>query len=299
MKKAKKSGRGDQVFPISELTTADNGSLLCLECGASIQYVSGHTKESSKRPVSAYLKLWQKESHNADCIYNLKKFIELLVAESKNVESVDSIFEALAGGNYVFRMNLLVEAQQVAEGLARATSDSEREQQFVGKKYVKSGKHIDSYFRSAAGVAKLRSMIEKSELKNLESSIQISYKDAVIKWRDFYYDDDSYHLLVDKVKKGKLKHPVAVSVTAKELMPLNANAKKFPWEITCYKQIAGEDSKKKAYNPKIRTINESLQTSFSVDETYLVVGEVWDGGGAAHSPWFDIRVVNSAQWVKE
>lgn len=301
MSSAKKNGCGERDFLIGQLSKSDNGSLLCSRCRVSIQYISGHTKKSSHTPVAAYLKLWQGVSHESWCSYIVKNAVELLVADSKDVEDADSIFEKKADGSYVFRMNLLVEAQTVAEGLARLEDAGDRSKQFKGKEYVRSGKHLDSYFRSAAGVAKLRSLIEESaEIKELEDRIKIEYKGEMIKWSDFYYDDDSYDKLCKRLERGGVRHPVAISVTVKGLQPVNAAASKYPWTIQCHKQVAGTDTKRAVYIPKISAVNNELQQRFSVDTGYLVVGNIWGGGKTGDTVrGFHVGLVNKAQSITE
>ena len=163
MDSARKKNAGANVFNISCLNKSGNGNLKCKFCDAEVQYISAHAKIASKTPVSAYLKLWQGERHDEYCGYSVKGAVDQLVAGSNAIEDVSPIFELQKNGSYLFRMNILVEALSVAEELSScANVDNELERKFSGRDYVRTGRHLASYFRSASGIARLRGLIQES-----------------------------------------------------------------------------------------------------------------------------------------
>jgi hypothetical protein len=50
------------------------------------------------------------------------------------------------------------------------------------------------------------------ELDRLTDLVKIQYKDSAHSWNDFYYDDDRYHVLVNKLEKSQIDHPIALVV---------------------------------------------------------------------------------------
>lgn len=177
--------------------------IFCDGCSTKIAYVSGHMRKTT--PVAPYLKLWKNEIHENNCKFSVDGSIQLLVSESKAVEdSGKSIFELDHDGSYIFRMNVLLDAknefQKIMDGY-------EKDQEVVLKKninYLSNKKKLSNYFRLAAGIAKLRSLIEDSDdIELLKSKIKISYKDKKIPWNDFYYDESRYHVLFNRLIKKK------------------------------------------------------------------------------------------------
>ncbi|WP_163575094.1 hypothetical protein [Halomonas faecis] len=304
MEFAKKNDSGDAVFHISKLHKSDNGNLGCRYCGADIQYVSAHTRGASKTPVSAHLKLWQDAEHRNGCGYSVKGAVDLLVADSNSVENTNPIFELQDDGSYLFRMNILIDAQKVAKNIKESGGGFESSGHLSTRRnYIRSEKQLASYFRSAAGIAKLRSLIqESSDVEELKRLVKIQYKDGFISWNDFYYDDTRYHMLFNRLIKGNLPHPVAISVTLKGQVGFYKEAKYFPWSFQCYSQIKEDNHKKLVYIPKLQLARENFHRSMSAGETCLVVGDAWANKVKDDSSVFrnfNISVFNKSQFKKE
>ncbi|WP_156830550.1 hypothetical protein [Methylobacter marinus] len=304
MEFAKKKDSGDAVFHVSKLQKSDNENLGCRYCGADIQYVSAHTRGASKTPVSAHLKLWQDAEHRNSCGYSVKGAVEFLVADSKSVENTNPIFVLQNDGSYLFRMNILIDAQKVAQNITESGGRFESSEHLSTRRnYIRSEEQLASYFRSAAGIVKLRSLIqESSDVEELKRLVKIQYKNGFISWNDFYYDDTRYHILFNRLAKGNLPHPVAVSVTLKGTVGLNKEARYFPWSFQCYSQINEENKKRRVYIPRLQLAKESLHRSMSDGETFLIVGDAWsnkvkDDFSIFRS--FNISVYNKSQFKKE
>lgn len=304
MESARKKNAGNETFSIGQLNKADNGNLKCKFCDADVQYVSAHTKKASETPVAAYLKLWQDEYHREGCGYSVKGAVDLLVAGSNAIEDIPSIFELQEDGSYLFRMNILVEAQRVARELSAIDSDHiNSERQFEGKNYVRTEQHLASYFRSASGIAKIRALIEdSSDIELLTRLVKIQYQDNFIGWNDFYYDESRYHVLFNRLAKSKLPHPVAVNVTIKGEVKYYAAAKNFPWSFQCYGEKTQADESTRVIIPKLQFVNEVFAKQISSDDAYLVVGEVWASPVKDEKCIFrnfNISVFNKSQFKKE
>jgi len=304
MEFAKKKYPGGKVFHISKLRKSDNGNLNCKYCETDIQYVSAYTRSASNTPVSAYLKLWQDAEHSNGCGYSVKGAVDLLVAKSNSVEDTNPIFELQSDGSYLFRMNILIDAQRVAQKISESGGEFESSEHLSTRRnYIRSEKQLASYFRSAAGIAKIRALIqESSDVEELRNIIKIQYKDSFISWNDFYYDDTRYQVLFKRLAKGSLTHPVAVNLTLKGQVNFYKDAKYLPWSFQCYSQTIAENNKKLVYIPKLQFAKESFSKSISAGDTLLVVGDAWANKVKDESSIFrnlNISVFNKSQFKKE
>ena len=304
MEFSKKNDSGDRVYHISELKKSDNGNLRCRYCGTDIQYVSAYTRKASNKPVAAYLKLWQDTRHTNKCGYSVKGAVDLLVADSNSVEDISPIFEEQGDGSYLFRMNILMDAQKRVKGILESEKELESSEHLSStRNYVRSEKQLASYFRSAAGVAKLRALIqERSDFEVLKNLIKIQYKNEFISWDDFYYDEKRYKVLFKRLLAGSISHPVALNITVKKLI-FNKEARCFPWSFQCYSQIVGENGEKVVFMPKIYFAKESFKEDVLSGDTLLVVGNIWKNNISENTNTkfrnFNISVLNKSQFKKE
>lgn len=304
MEFSKKNDSGDTIYHISKLKKTDNGNLNCKYCGTDIQYVSAYTRGASNTPVSAYLKLWQDAVHNDECGYSVKGAVDLLVAESNSVEDTNPIFELQDDGSYLFRMNILMDAQKVAKDLSKSGKEFEESEHLsLRRNYIRSEKQLASYFRSAAGIAKLRALIQEStDVEALKKAIKIQYKDSFVSWNDFYYDETRYKILFNRLLKGRVSHPVAVNITLKGEVNLYKEAKYFPWSFQSYSQIVDNKGEKIIFIPKLQLAKESFTKILSAGDTLLVIGDVWANKVQDESSIFrnfNISVFNRSQFKKE
>ncbi len=304
MEFSKKNDSGDTIYHISKLKKSDNGNLNCRYCGIDVQYVSAYTRGASNTPVSAYLKLWQDAEHSNECGYSVKGAVDLLVAESKSIENTNPIFELQDDGSYLFRMNILVDAQKVAQDLSKSGKEFEASEHFSSRRnYIRSEKQLASYFRSATGIAKLRALIQEcSDVEALKNAIKIQYKDSFISWNDFYYDETRYKILFNRLFKGRVSHPVAVNITLKNELNFYKEARYFPWSFQSYSQTVTTNDEKLVYIPKLQLAKESFTKNISAGDTLLVIGDAWANKIKDESSifrGFNISVFNRSQFKKE
>lgn len=304
MEFARKKNSGDAIFHISKLQKSDNGNLGCKYCRANIQYVSAHSRGASKTPVSEYLKLWHDEEHSNGCSYSVQGAVDLLVSDSNSVENTNPIFELQYDGSYLFRMNILIDAQKVAQNLADSGNKLENSKHLSTRRnYIRSSEQIASYFRSAAGIAKLRSLIQdSSDVEELKRLVKIQYKDVLVPWNDFYYDDTRYHVLFNRLARGSIPYPIAISAALKGKVGFSEEAKYFPWSFQCYSQIQEESDQKLVYIPRLQLAKEKFHSSLSSGDRLLIVGSAWANKVKDESSIFrnfNISVFNKSQLKKE
>ena len=302
MESARKKSAGDFVFGIAQLKKIDNGDLLCAHCDAEVQYVSAYLSHASKVPVDAYLRLNRNEEHARNCENSVRGKLEKLVADSIALEDVSSIFEILGDASYIFRMNMLVDAEKAARQLSTSHANDEISDKAArGYDYARTKRNLESYFRSASGIAKIRALIEgedKGNAKYLTNKVKIKYKDRSVSWNSFYYDRSRYDVLFRRAARAKIPHPVAIKVTIKGDLKHSELATYCPWSLQCYSKTTDEGL---VFVPRVNFPEENLAANMSTG-TYIVVGKVWANKiKDKKSPFrnFSVSIFNQYQVKKE
>lgn len=269
---------------ISRLRKSDNGSLLCVHCPAKIQYVSAHKRRDNH--VSAYLKLQQNENHEDNCPNSVDGAINLLVAQSEAIEDGKRILQPDADGKHLFRMNILVDALRFAGVNSEMAPDPDNsERTNIGINYVRSEHNLASYFRSASGVVRIRALLESSDINLLTQRIEIEFNGRIVKWDDFYYDQERYPILYKRLKNKEIDHPVALKLTIKQedkhsKTPLGTmGRKRFPWSFQCFGKCFSDNGNRRTVIPRVRlSTKEDFSNIISERNTVLAVGSVWADG---------------------
>ena len=240
--RAARLGLGGPRVSIRQLEQGGARDLTCLFCDASVKFTSAYVKQASKTPVAAYLSLVPHHEHRDACKFNVNRYLSTLVAASSRLDDVaPSLIERSAG--YLFRLNHLAEAY--AE-LRAASGSADRPEDAIpgaGTAFVPNARRLEAYFRSAMGVARLRALVLSA--RELEDLVRIQYRDRMIRWKDFYFDDDRYLTLYETLRSTgrRLPHPVALAVTPKRHTESEGRNDQ-RYVVQCYAQVApvpGED----------------------------------------------------------
>ncbi|MGI0120348.1 hypothetical protein [Zooshikella sp. RANM57] len=268
----KKDDPNDKVYKIYELSTKDRGNLRCEHCVANITYVPEYPKKNGS-VISAYLRLLPKISHSHDCPNDVDNAVRRIVAKSEAVEDIEPIFDRLSKHEHIFRMNILVKAHQNMLDLSQAKIKNNQGNQHRTE-YIQSEHKIAPYFRSATGIARIRSILDNEEdnRKYLEKIIKIEHDSKIMKWNEFYYDDSRYNELYQLLINKKIKHPIALEVTPKGQFKESPNASLYKWNFQCYKQ---PDTENKAYIPRIYISNKDTLKKITPEKSHIVVGIPW------------------------
>lgn len=301
---ARKKESGAKIFKINKLSKSDNGNLRCEFCKAEVQYVSAYIKRASETPVAAYLRLWQDNKHVKGCAHSIDGAIEKLVAESEAIEDNSRILKPGQARNYVFRMNILVQAL----GFARESSKAAGQRNNFGRgitgiNYVPSGQQLTSYFRTAAGLARIRALIlESSDVELFTQLVKIQYKGCNLNWNDFYYEQPRYPVLYRRLNSGEIHHPVALKLTIKNDVRESKTAEQFPWSFQCYGEPNSDKSNGQVIIPRIRFAKEDFPGILFPGNTVLVVGNAWaDKSTVTNNTFknFSIAVCHNSQIREE
>ncbi|MDR5907590.1 hypothetical protein [Franzmannia qiaohouensis] len=258
------------VRNIQELSKADNGSLFCEDprCRTRVEYNSGYTRLATNTTVSPYLKLAKDCCHAAECKNSISGAVKVFVGDSRDVENVPDIFEDTQDGSFTFRLNLLEQSRTQLNKLSDKMA-TEPEGSSLGKEYVETKKRLASYCKSAAGISRLRSLIQdRSDVEDFESLVKIQYKDRQVMWKDFFYDDERYHVLYNRLSRSRIEHPIAIRVTAKQVK--SSKVEQYPVSIQCY----AETEEQSSYIPWVNLHQDLKDLELSSGQSYIVLGHV-------------------------
>lgn len=281
---------------INELSTENNRNIFCEYCRVNIEYNSGYTLQATGTQVVPYLKLAKGEFHLDGCSNSISGAVKTFVASSSDIEYIPDIFEELTNGSFIFRMNLLQQTQrELSEKLYLIEKEGNTDK--VGREYVKTQQRLASYLKSAAGVAKIRSLIQdNSDIPEFERLIKIQYKNSHILWNDFFYDDERYHVLFNRASKGKVNHPVAVRLTAKR--ESKSKSVKFPLSIQCYSE--GRDNN--FYIPWFSVHKDLRSKLVQFNKSYIVLSDIKVSSGKEDNAKYkniNLSISNRNQIVEE
>ncbi len=83
---------------------------------------------------------------------------------------------------------------------------------------VWSGKRIESYCRSAVGLAKLWRGLEASDgREELRAKVRIVVAGQIIPWEEFFFSDDAIGEFADRLKSKRVSYPVALLLHVREV----------------------------------------------------------------------------------
>ena len=257
------------VVNIQELSKSDNGNLLCEDacCRARVEYNSGYARQATSTIVAPYLKLAKNCVHDLECKNSISGAVKGFVRNSNDIENTPDIFEDAQDGSFIFRLNFLNETKEQLNKLTTNILTTEYGAINLGSELVEIEHKLASYCKSAAGISRLRSLIQdKSDIAEFESLIKIQYKNEKIMWKDFFYDDERYHVLYNRLSRGEIDHPVAIRVTLKVIK--NSAIEQYPISLQCYPEM--ED--KKCYTPWVNLHKNIKAPKLNSDASYIILG---------------------------
>lgn len=201
------------------------GPFQCLGCGVAVVHVDDYWINKQDidlaRHVKALFRLSRGKGnvHATDCRYTPAGQVLILVRESESVEdSINPFAQSGADGCYTFRINIPdTEVRRDQAEFNPADSDLTYGQRV---ERVWTGKRIAAFCRSAVGLAKLWQALESVTAQDdLRKRVRIALNGKRVSWDSFFYSSNAIGRFADVVEERRLKHPVAVLLNVKEVLP--------------------------------------------------------------------------------
>ncbi len=195
--------------------TGDDGPFWCGACNVPVIRVTDHLIHGEdlrrRRSIPAFFRLESHGRHATNCPQSIQGAIEAIMRVSDAVEDrIEPEFE-LNGKIYTFRLNI----PTLLANRPQFTAPAEAFGPKLGR-ILREG-HLDSYCRSAVGLAILWNGIEGTDDRNeLRENIIISDKNKQIPWSNFSFSPPRYGELFRELSK-KYRHSTAVLVTIQEI----------------------------------------------------------------------------------
>jgi len=274
MNMARLIGSNDKVS-VNDIFPSDNGNLKCHYCDAKVSYVEAYPRETKKGRtyVNAFLRLSRNELHGNECEYNVEKIIEKLVAESNNIEENDSIFTTDDNLTHSFRLHILSEAMERGfdNDINKKSISENGNDDTLGYRYTKINKTLSSYIKSAAGIAKLKQIVDGTDSQKLKESIKLIFNGKNISWNNFFYESNKYIKLFEKIESKQLSYPIAIQVTIKNETQEKPN-NKYKYSIQCFAgDKVSDESNNHVEIPWIITSDSEIVSQLKIDATYIIV----------------------------
>ncbi|EHH1111124.1 hypothetical protein J7H87_004348 [Vibrio parahaemolyticus] len=288
----KLSGNIESNISIKHLSKSDNGSIFCEgeKCRTKIEYTSGYTRQATDTKVLPYLKLAKGASHKEGCKNSTAGSVKVIVSESEDIEGAPNIFEELSAGKFTIRLNFLADTQSRLNEIASKISTEDTNSPALGKEYIETKERLSSYCRSAAGIARLRSLLlERNDIKELASLMKIQFKNTFIKWNEFFYDDERYHVLFNRCNRNAIEHPIAMRITPKYRKD---NGGKISY------QCSAENSEDISYVPWLNLDEELSNLDLELNKSYIVLANLKVTGSGRYNN-LKLNIVNKMQIVAE
>lgn len=266
------------IIKIKDITPNNHGDLICEDCGVDIKYTSAYKTKASNNEVAAYLSLKPNREHKESCNYNVVSAIKKIVDFSQSVEEGTPVITKEADGSNIYRLNFLEKAlYQIHPSSEKELPNKDNEEPSnkskIGTDYILSNKQIASYFRSAAGVTKIKSLLENKEDKqNFDKTIKINYKKQNISWNDFYFEQMNY----DRLYNNKYEYPLAIKIFIKDNKIFeNEKENIFKWSVKCIGLRKINKDKPMIYSIFIKFNDIALANKIISNTEYIILGKVF------------------------
>lgn len=179
-------------------------------------WINGHDPEIA-RHVKAFFRLGRghRNIHAAECPYTPAGQVKILVASADAVEdSINPFVQSNRDGLYTFRMN--IPAEEIRREAGNILGDAASYPQRVER--VWTGRKLESFCRSAIGLAKLWQSLESPKAQSdLRKRVRIAVNSQRVSWVDFFFSLQDAKRFADAVEAKTIRHPVALLLHAKRI----------------------------------------------------------------------------------
>jgi hypothetical protein len=233
-----RAAEGPTRYTLRDLIGSVAGSrplLRCLSCKATVVFVAGYTHAQgtpSERPIDPCFRLGPGAAHASGCRFTASGAIEHLVAQSRAVEDAEDLFAKVACG-FEFRLGPVRDAFKDSAKVVTEEYATALGERAPLRAVPRTGtQRLSHYLKAAAGVARLRAIVEEESAAELQQNLTIRFNGGEIEWNDFYFSTARLHLLFnrlirlregssDPTRPAWLDHPVAIEFCYREEEPRN------------------------------------------------------------------------------
>lgn len=263
------------VRQVAEIPAKRRPPLHCYyeACAALVRFRKGHSRYKgtpNEHWVSGHFYLVSGEQHALECLFNVGRAITQIVQQSRAVEEARGLFDELKSGLFTIRLQVLNEGMRrlrYYEQQARRNGAAP-----VGAQYERDMRVMPMHFRSAAGVCRIRSLLDGIE--ELERVLTIQANGRAIPWNAFFYEHSRLNELCCAFLEG-LDHPVAFEFAVR-----NHHRAKTAGSVAVQGSgttvSAIQDGVQRMLVPRLY-MREGLEREFELGRTYVVIGSPFGG----------------------
>jgi len=202
----KDKSTGNQIT-VKDCEKGHDGKYICKTdgCNAKMSFVKAHEKRRLDKTIEipSFFKLKSNEKHAYKvCPYNTKGAVEIIARNSDS-----NVLKAIENEKYQFNLQVLHKENNTQKKSTEVESKTGVNESSVrkGKVYTRSGT-ASSYIKTLTQILTLRAQLENN--KELASLITLTYKNAKIKWSNFYFEVDDYINAYEIAKKSTINYPM-------------------------------------------------------------------------------------------
>lgn len=266
----------------------------CDSCRVPVSFVRQHEingqDKELRRTIPPFFRLKSGALHGNNCEFTAAGQIASVVARARAVEDQVNPFDPLDRDRYSFRLNVPMEIYQT-----RHTSNGEAGPRVPKEEFARrmeavwSGQRLESYCRSALGLAMIWSAIERAERNSCKSKITIRFQGRDIDWEDFIFPMEHYDSLAYRLEKAdELEYPAAVLVEVRTPTEGQRRVGLLPCVTVRNSRI---HTRQVRVSPKLSIINADLWEHLIPGNRYLVFGR-WRRGKNSISNGIEYREVS-------
>lgn len=200
--------------------------IVCHSCRCTVHGTAAYERNQNGRQVQvrAFFSVSAGIRHKENCRFNVQRTIDLLVAQSSKIRSLDEdavpLLTRESGSKKAeFRLHIMMDCLRAGSPSTLAASDPERiAHQTIGGHYVRSDRVLRSYLNTIKSLLAFIARLEGSDA--LSEHVTFKYGKLTIKWSDFFFDHHQLGALCEKLtamnEKGESYHPVAFVLKAEK-----------------------------------------------------------------------------------
>ena len=200
--------------------------IVCHSCRCTVHGTAAYERNQNGRQVQvrAFFSVSAGIRHKENCRFNVQRTMDLLVARSSKIRSLDE--EAIpllarepGGKKAEFRLHIMMDCLGAGPPSTLAAANPQRvAYQAIGGHFVRSDRVLSSYLNTTRSLLAFIARLEGSDA--LGEQVTFRYGKLTIRWSDFFFSHDRLGVLCEKLiamnEKGESYHPVAFVLKAEK-----------------------------------------------------------------------------------